>query len=295
MTDKEILDTPINKLANGRVKSFSAYLLGMLTSELRKKGIKFTPQVWCSTDWFSPDGEPGFAYPFYILEPRLKKIYLDYFYELEGLDENELIKLLRHECAHAIDNAYGFRKLKNRQKLFGTTSTPYPDSYKLNKNKNNYIENLGEGYGMSHPDEDWAETFAVWLSEEDPMPGSDISRAKFEYVQEVAIKYLLESPVKWKRVKRLDNIFEFKMSFGEYIKLRKSEYKKILKNPPELGLSKNNLYKKVRESEQSKERAIIIARNLFNVCDPLSNYSGKPMNFVMEKMTKLHGLDQVIM
>ena len=295
LTDQEILTAPIYKLASGRVRHFSSYLLSLLKPELRAKGINFTPKVWCSTDWFSPDGQAGFAYPFYLLDQRLKDIFLQYFYELEGSDESELLKLLRHECAHAIDNAYGLRKLKIRQKLFGITATPYPASYRPNKNKNNYIENLGESYGMSHPDEDWAETFAVWLSKEEPSSVSEVSNAKYAYVDEVAGKYLFKAAAKKKKINTIDNALELKMSFSEFIELRKSEYKKILKNPPDLGLSKNNLFNKVQQSEESTERAIIIARNLFNAGNSLSIQPGKPINFVMEKMTKKHGLDQVIM
>src|SRR3982751_4746712 len=37
-----------------------------LSAELAKRGLVFRPHVWLSTEWFSPDGVPGFAIPFYL-------------------------------------------------------------------------------------------------------------------------------------------------------------------------------------------------------------------------------------
>ena len=45
-----------------------------LYSELGEKGIRFRPHVWLSEEWFSPDGVPGIAIPFYLAHPRLIKL-----------------------------------------------------------------------------------------------------------------------------------------------------------------------------------------------------------------------------
>ena len=124
--------------------------------ELESKGIFVKPKIWCSTDWFSPDGDIGFAFPFYLLDERLKKIYLDHFYDLDGVNDDEIMRLFRHEMAHAIDNALGLRRLKKRQQLFGVSSSKYPKLYHPKLNSFDYIHNLEDGYGQSHPDEDWA-------------------------------------------------------------------------------------------------------------------------------------------
>jgi len=81
----------------------------------------------------------------------------------EGGSKTEFLKLLRHEIAHAIDNAYSIRKSKKRQKLFGLTSTPYPSSYHPITSSKSFVHNLTDNYAQAHPDEDWAETFAVWI------------------------------------------------------------------------------------------------------------------------------------
>ena len=84
--------------------------------------------------------------------------------EAEGYLEKDCMKLLRHESGHAIDNAYRLRKIKRRQNLFGLSSTPYPDSYSPRAYSKKYVVHLNSWYAQSHPDEDWAETFAVWLN-----------------------------------------------------------------------------------------------------------------------------------
>ena len=82
---------------------------------------------------------------------------------LEGGSEKQILKLLRHELGHCIDNAFRLRQNKKRQKLFGSSQLPYPESYSPQKYSRSYVHYLGDNYAQSHPDEDFAETFAVWL------------------------------------------------------------------------------------------------------------------------------------
>ena len=111
-SDAELLDIPISRLACGRVSEFIKKYKTKLIAELEAKGIFIKPIIWCSIDWFSPDGDIGFAFPFYLLDERLKSIYLEHFYDLDGINEDEVMRLFRHEMAHAIDNALGLRRLK---------------------------------------------------------------------------------------------------------------------------------------------------------------------------------------
>ena len=134
-----------------------------LYTELGNKGINFRPHFWISDEWFCPDGIAGIAIPFFILHPRLFKLEKQMMGTVDGKNEKDCMKILRHECAHAFDNAYGPRRLKSRQELFGKASTPYPKSYAPNSKSKNYVRYLDDFYAQSHPDEDWAETFATWL------------------------------------------------------------------------------------------------------------------------------------
>lgn len=87
--------------------------------------------------------------------------------KVEGKNRKELLKLLRHEVGHAIEHAFQLTDHPLRIKYFGSTEKPYPQSYQFKKYSRHFVRHLGEGYAQSHPDEDFAETFAVWLD-----PGS---------------------------------------------------------------------------------------------------------------------------
>ncbi len=163
ISEKELLSLRICDLKISLRQTSLMRSINDLYFELNSAGINFLPHIWVSSDWFSPDGIAGFALPFYLLHPRLIELEKKYIGHAEGADKSSLMKFLRHETGHAIDNAYHLRKSKSRQKLFGLTSTPYPTSYLPISNSKEYVRNLGEYYAQAHPDEDWAETFAVWL------------------------------------------------------------------------------------------------------------------------------------
>ena len=134
-----------------------------LYRELRSKKLLIRPHVWMATEWFSPDGVPGIALPFYLFDSELAELEANAVGEAEGVDRDWCMQLLRHECGHAIDNAFGLRRLKQRQRLFGLTGKQYPKSYVPNRSSKDYVLHLDDHYAQAHPDEDWAETFAVWL------------------------------------------------------------------------------------------------------------------------------------
>jgi hypothetical protein len=83
--------------------------------------------------------------------------------EVEGGNANWLTRILRHEIAHALDNAYRLRRRKSWRRTFGRASRPYPDIYSPRPASRAFVLHLGHWYAQSHPTEDFAETFAVWL------------------------------------------------------------------------------------------------------------------------------------
>jgi hypothetical protein len=138
-------------------------VLELLHGNLERRGLRFRPHVWLSSDWFSPTGVPGFAAPFYLAHPRLMKLERRQVYEVEGSTQEDCLKIMRHECAHALQHAYGFQRRRKWQKLFGTSSKHYPASYRPDPHSRRHVQHLRLYYAQSHPDEDFAETFAVWL------------------------------------------------------------------------------------------------------------------------------------
>lgn len=134
-----------------------------LRDDLERRDIGFRPHVWLSTEWFSPDGIPGFAIPFYLVHPRLQQLERKIMGEVEGGSRKWRMRIMRHETGHAIDNAYALRRRADWRQVFGRASAPYPDDYSPRPSSRRYVLHLGHWYAQSHPTEDFAETFAVWL------------------------------------------------------------------------------------------------------------------------------------
>ncbi|HTQ37296.1 MAG TPA: putative zinc-binding metallopeptidase [Steroidobacteraceae bacterium] len=145
--------------------------LGHVYRELARRGIAFRPHMWLSEEWFSPDGVPGIAVPFYLAHPRLMQLERHMMREVEGGNGKWMMRILRHEVGHAIDTAYRLRRRARWREVFGPASLPYPESYRARPGSRSFVRHLGEWYAQSHPTEDFAETFAVWLK-----PNSDWRR-----------------------------------------------------------------------------------------------------------------------
>ena len=132
--------------------------------ELAAHHLIFKPHFWLSEEWFSPDGVPGVAVPFYLAHPRLAKLEMSQMLEVERGTPESCRRILRHEIGHAIENAYRLRRLRKRQPVVGRSTQSYPKYYTPRPYSKSYVLHLDMWYAQSHPDEDFAETFAVWLT-----------------------------------------------------------------------------------------------------------------------------------
>lgn len=163
LTDEELLRVPLRELGLKVAGTAMEPLLQKLHKDLERRWLKVRPRVWVSTEWFCPDGFDGFAIPFYLFHPRLAGLYRKHGGTPEGCRKDNFLKILRHETGHLVDNAYGLRRSALRRKVFGLSSTPYPSQYEVQPYSKSYVRHLSHHYAQSHPDEDFAETFAVWL------------------------------------------------------------------------------------------------------------------------------------
>ena len=163
-SDENLLDVRICDLAVAIEGTQLERRIAEVNAELDEKGFRFRAHYWLSDDWFTPDGVPGIAIPFYLAHPRLARLELSQMLEVEGGTRAWCLRILRHEVGHAIDNAYRLQRRRRRQKLFGLSSTPYPEVYDPKPYSKSFVLHLDPWYGQSHPDEDFAETFAVWLT-----------------------------------------------------------------------------------------------------------------------------------
>jgi hypothetical protein len=176
LSDEELLSLRFCDLKLSIERSRLKRRVERLYTELESRGIEVRPHVWLSEEWFSPDGVPGIAVPFYLAHPRLERLERHIMREVEGGNTRWFMRILRHEAGHALDNAYRLRRRKRWREVFGPASLQYPHSYKARPGSRRYVHHLGEWYAQAHPTEDFAETFAVWLK-----PNSDWRRSYAEW------------------------------------------------------------------------------------------------------------------
>ena len=163
-TAERLLETRICDLGLSLGGTAMETRIHALYSELERRGIRFRPHFWLSDEWFSPARIPGVAIPFYLAHPRLIRLERSQMLEAEGASQTWCMRILRHEAGHALDHAYQLRRRRRWQQLFGRSSQPYPAIYRPRPFSKRYVHHLDAWYAQSHPDEDFAETFAVWLT-----------------------------------------------------------------------------------------------------------------------------------
>jgi hypothetical protein len=138
-----------------------------LYRELHAKCLSFCPDVYASDSWGCPDEVPVIGVPFYLFDKRLTRLEEEQTGEVE--DSQHLMVLLRHEAGHAVNYAYRLYKSPDWVQTFGPFTKPYRDAFRPNPLSRAFVRHLdhhqyGRNYAQKHPDEDFAETFAVWLT-----------------------------------------------------------------------------------------------------------------------------------
>ena len=166
LSDEQILGMRIMDLRLHIRGSPVEPLIKQLYEELQAKGISFRPQCYLTDEWLCPDKVPIIGIPFFLSHQRLKKIEHKMMLDVEGGTEREFMQLLRHECGHAFNYAYELYHRTRWRQLFGRFSTTYSDFYDIQPYSRRFVVHLSDHYAQSHPDDDFAETFAVWLNPE---------------------------------------------------------------------------------------------------------------------------------
>ncbi|MCW5729247.1 MAG: putative zinc-binding metallopeptidase [Alphaproteobacteria bacterium] len=197
-----------------------------LHDELDQRGIRVKPHFWISDEWFSPDTTPGIAIPFYLAHPRLIRLERRKIIDVEGGSAAECMRILRHEAGHVVQHAYRLQRRRRWQQLFGPSSMRYPSYYRPNPASKNFVQHLRLWYAQSHPDEDFAETFAVWLR-----PRSDWRRRyagwpalrKLEYVDELMAEIAREKPVLTRRL-QVEPISRMNTTLAEHYRRKQAQY-----------------------------------------------------------------------
>jgi len=133
-----------------------------LYRELERKGLRrFRPLCYLTDEWGCPDGQPVIGIPFYLADPQLARLERA-MNDLE--DSREIMMYLRHEAGHAFNYSYRLYVTPEWRRLFGPYNRRYRDHYRPVPFSRKHVRHLAGWYAQKHPDEDFAETFAVWLT-----------------------------------------------------------------------------------------------------------------------------------
>jgi hypothetical protein len=158
---RQLLAVPIRELGLSLESSPVAELVRHLYAELEAKGLRhFRPLCYLSDEWGSPSGEPVIGIPFYLGDPRVANLE-DAVNDVES--EREIMMYLRHEAGHAFRHAWELHRTAEFREIFGSVRRPYRDDYRFVPFSRDYVRYIPGWYAQKHPDEDFAETFAVWL------------------------------------------------------------------------------------------------------------------------------------
>ncbi len=195
-------------------------------AELESRDLRLKPHVWLSTEWFSPDGVPGVALPFYLAHPRLERLERAMMLEVEGGTREEFLAILRHEAGHCVQHAWKLDRREAWRRLFGNTHRPYPAIYRPNPASQRFVQHLRQYYAQAHPDEDFAETFAVWLT-----PRSQWRRRyagwpalkKLEYVDELMRSLRGQSPLVRSR-RHVEPLAQVRTTLREHYAAKQESY-----------------------------------------------------------------------
>jgi putative zinc-binding metallo-peptidase len=159
---QEFLSRPIRDLGLKLEGSPVERFVEQLYRELEAKGLtKFRPACYLTDEWGCPSGEPVIGIPFYLAHAALAQLEQE-TNDLE--DAREIMMYLRHEAGHAFTYAYKLHNAPEWRHLFGPFRRPYRDNYRPIPFSHEYVRHLPGWYAQKHPDEDFAETFAVWLT-----------------------------------------------------------------------------------------------------------------------------------
>ncbi len=221
LADIELLRWRISDLKTRIAGTVVEKRVEQLYAELAAAGLAFRPPCYLSTEWLTPDRIPAVGIPFYLTHPRLIKLERTMMVEAEGESEAECMKLLRHETGHAINYAYRLYRKSRWRELFGNFSEPYdPHRYVMRPYSKQYVVHLRGNYAQAHPDEDFTETFAVWMT-----PGLDWRKRyagwgalkKLEYVDHL-MKSLATKPPEITGGKRLWAVEKIRSTLENYYK-----------------------------------------------------------------------------
>lgn len=167
--ESNLFGTPIRDLGLAIAGTRLEPIIRQFEAELHERGItRLRPRFHLSTEWGVPFGTVVIGIPFYLAHPDLTELHGERVGHIEGFNTADILRYLRHEMGHVVNYAYKLYDEEEWVKAFGSITQPYVEDYRPQPFSRRFVRHLPGWYGQKHPDEDWSETFAVWMT-----PGRD--------------------------------------------------------------------------------------------------------------------------
>ena len=274
---------PDNDLLRLRLKDLKVSIEGTwlegcledLYDELAQRGLRIRPHAWMSNEWFSPDDTPGIAIPFYLAHPRLMRLERKMMIDVEGSTVPECMRILRHEAGHVVQASYRLQRRRRWQELFGPSSTRYPQYYRPNPASRRYVYHLPLWYAQSHPDEDFAETFAVWLASRSNWRKRYAgwpALKKLEYVDELMAEIATEKPVLTRRL-RVDPLSRLTQTLAEHYEKKRAHY--AVDYPKIYDPDLRRIFSDDPKHRRSPAASAFLRRNRARIREAVSRWTGE--------------------
>jgi hypothetical protein len=184
-----MLATPIRDLGLEIAGTALEPVIAEFQQELQRVGIRrLKPDFHLSTEWGVAFGSISIGIPFYLARQELTDVHVQRVGHLEGAGRADLLRYLRHEMGHVVNYAYKLYEQEDWVRHFGSITQPYIEEYQPQPFSTRYVWHLPGWYAQKHPDEDWSETFAVWMTPDFDWRGTyahlPIALAKLEYCEQ---------------------------------------------------------------------------------------------------------------
>ena len=275
LPDEQLLKLRLKDLKVTVEGSWLEDCLANLHEELDQRGIRVRPHAWISSEWFSPENTPGIAFPFYLAHPRLMRLEKKKIIDVEGATWSECMRILRHETGHVLQHSYQLQRRRRWQQLFGPSSKRYPRYYRPNPASRLFVQHLRLWYAQSHPDEDFAETFAVWLR-----PRSNWrsrysgwpALQKLEYVDELMAEIATQRPLLTGR-ERVDPLNQLTETLAEHYKKKQALY--AFDTPRTYDRDLHRLFSADPRHRRSQAASSFIRRNRAKVRELVAKWTGE--------------------
>ena len=163
--ESNLYGSPIRDLKLSISDTRLAPVIDEFRAELNERGLtKITPTFYLSTEWGVAFGTVAIGIPFYLARPELTELHDEEVGHIEGFNHADILRYLRHEMGHVLNYAYKLYDDESWVKVFGSITQPYREEYRPQPFSRRFVRHLPGWYAQKHPDEDWAETFAVWMT-----------------------------------------------------------------------------------------------------------------------------------